>query len=156
MVQISILSSEFVPVYFLNIYISFNPEIAVICQEGVSYWHKRSKTLGKKSEKYFKIGQWIKFKVLCKSHQRDHLQCLDSITSCELLKYTFCVVNTSLSCRSKHLPWVSWISRGVIFKSCVLQESITPDAITSFLKQTVHQGEDRDFCCLNNFHFNEW
>lgn len=31
-VQISILSSEFVPVHFLNIYTSFNPEIAAIYQ----------------------------------------------------------------------------------------------------------------------------
>jgi len=34
------------------------------------------------------------------------------------------------------------------------RNQITPDAITSFLKQTVHQGEDSDFWCLNNSHFN--
>lgn len=72
MAQNSILSSEFVPVHFLNIHTSFNPEIAAICQGIVLYWHKRSKTSGKKkSEKSFKIGQWKKFKALCKSDQRD-------------------------------------------------------------------------------------
>lgn len=48
MEQISILSSEFVPIHFLNIYISFNPEIPEIYQGIVLYWHKRSKTSGKK------------------------------------------------------------------------------------------------------------
>lgn len=45
---------------------------------------------------------------------------------------------------------------GVIFKNCALQESIPPDAITSFLKQTVHQGEDGNLWRLNNVHSDWW